>query len=62
MDSTPILAKNVRFSGGDMIVSLMDGKTITIPLVCFPRLVSASQKQLANYELLGDGEGFIGWM
>lgn len=57
MDSTPILAKNVRFSGDEMIVSLMDGRIITVPLVCFPRLVSASQKQLSNYELLGDGEG-----
>ncbi len=57
MDSTPILAKNVRFSGDDMIVSLMNGRTITVPLIWFPRLVSASQEQLAKYELLGDGEG-----
>lgn len=27
MDSRHILAKNVRFSGDDMIVSLMDGRT-----------------------------------
>jgi len=43
-----------------MIVSLVDGRTITVPLLWFPRLVSANQKQLANYELLGDGEG-IHW-
>lgn len=60
MDSRHVLAKNVQFSGDDMIVSLMDGRTITVPLVWFPRLVSASQKQLANNELLGDGEG-IHW-
>ncbi|MBX9894218.1 MAG: DUF2442 domain-containing protein [Nitrosomonas sp.] len=43
-----------------MVVSLIDGRTIAIPLVWFPRLASANQKQLANYELLGDGEG-IHW-
>ena len=60
MDSTPILAKNVRFSGDDMIVSLVDGRTIAVPLRWFPRLATASQKQLVNYELLSDGEG-IHW-
>lgn len=60
MDSRYVLAKNVRFSGDDMTMSLMDGRTITVPLVWFSRLASASQKQLANYELLGDGEG-IHW-
>ncbi|NBQ68429.1 MAG: DUF2442 domain-containing protein [Nitrosomonadaceae bacterium] len=57
---TCALAKNVQFSDDDMIVSLVDGRTITIPLVWFPRLATASQKQLVNYELLGDGEG-IHW-
>ena len=60
MDSRHVLAKNVRFSGDDMIVSLMDGRTITVPLIWFSRLASASQEQLAKYELLGDGEG-IHW-
>lgn len=55
-----VLAKSVQLSGGDMIVSLVDGRTIAVPLVWFSRLSSASQKQLANYELLGDGEG-IHW-
>lgn len=50
------LAKNVQFSDDDMIVSLIDGRTIIVPLVWFPRLAMANQKQLANYELLGDSE------
>ena len=33
---------------------------ISAPLVWFPRLSQATQKQLANWELLGDGEG-IHW-
>lgn len=54
---TCALAKSVRFSDDDMIVSLVDGRTIAVPLVWFPRLATASQRQLVNYELLGDGEG-----
>ncbi|WP_350152321.1 DUF2442 domain-containing protein [Nitrosomonas sp.] len=60
MNKVHALAKSVQFSDGDMIVSLIDGRTIAVPLVWFPRLASASQKQLTNYELLGDGEG-IHW-
>jgi hypothetical protein len=60
MNKMHVLAKSVQFSDNDMIVSLVDGRTIAVSLVWFPRLSSASQKQLANYELLGDGEG-IHW-
>lgn len=60
MNKMHVLAKSVQFSDDDMIVLLVDGRTIAVPLVWFPRLSSASQKQLANYELLGDGEG-IHW-
>jgi len=54
------LAQSVTFTGDDMIVSLVDGRKITVPLVWFPRLASATKEQLENYELLGDGEG-IHW-
>ncbi len=54
------LADKVEFTDDDMIVSLVDGRTITIPLVWFPRLMNATKVQLENYELLGDGEG-IHW-
>ncbi|MCF6346327.1 MAG: DUF2442 domain-containing protein [Thiomicrorhabdus sp.] len=38
-----------------MIVELLDGRTISAPLVWFPRLLQAAQEQLSNWELLGDG-------
>jgi hypothetical protein len=57
---THALAKKVEFTEHDMVVSLVDGRKITIPLVWFPRLVNATKDQLENYELLGDGEG-IHW-
>ena len=54
------LAQTVRFTDHELIVSLVDGRTLTVPLVWFPRLADAAPVQLSQYELLGDGEG-IHW-
>jgi len=54
------LAQDVKCTDDDLIVSLVDGRTVTVPLVWFPRLSNATKKQLENYEILGDGEG-IHW-
>ena len=54
------LARKVEFTEDDLIVSLVDGRKVTVPLVWFPRLARATQAQLENHELLGDGEG-IHW-
>lgn len=43
-----------------MVVSLVDGRTVTVPLVWFPLLAGATMAQLRKYEILGDGEG-IHW-
>ncbi len=53
-------AQNVKCTDTAIIVGLLDGRTITVPLVWFPRLFKASKEQLDNWELLGDGEG-IHW-
>jgi len=53
-------AQDVRCTDIAIIVDLMDGRTISAPLIWFPRLSSASPEQLNNWELLGDGEG-IHW-
>ena len=54
------LASEVTFTDHEFIVSLVDGRTLTVPLEWFPRLTQASKGQLRRYELLGDGEG-IHW-
>lgn len=54
------LAQHVEFTDDDMIVSLLDGRKVTVPLLWFPRLANATRSQLEHYELLGDGEG-IHW-
>jgi hypothetical protein len=53
-------AHNIQCTETSIIVELVDGRTITAPLVWFPNLIKATKKQLENWELLGDGEG-IHW-
>lgn len=54
------LAQNVEFTDHDLIVSLVDGRKVTVPLAWFPRLSNATKSQLDHFELLDDGEG-IHW-
>lgn len=54
------LAQSVEFTDDDLIVSLVDGRKITVPIIWYPRLAAATNTQLQNHELLGDGEG-IHW-
>lgn len=54
------LAQNVQCTDTDLIVELVDGRTISVPLVWFPTLSRARKEQRDNWELLGDGDG-IHW-
>lgn len=38
-------------------VDLFDGRTITVPLVWYPRLLHATPEQRANWQLAGAGFG-----
>ena len=53
-------AYKIKCTDFSLIVELVDGRTISVPLVWFPRLARASKEQRDNWELLGDGEG-IHW-
>jgi hypothetical protein len=53
-------AKGLRFSEDELSVFLADGRTISVPLAWFPRLLHASPQQRRNWEILGDGDG-IHW-
>ena len=39
------------------VIQLIGSRTISAPLVWFPKLSQASKEQLENRELFGDGEG-----
>jgi len=52
--------KNVKFNNDTMSVDLYDGRTITVPLVWYPKLLNAAPKQRSNWESCGGGYG-IHW-
>lgn len=52
--------KNVSFTDDTIIVDLFDGRTITVPLTWYPRLLHATPEQLKNWKIAGAGYG-IHW-
>jgi len=52
--------KDVRFSEDTLSVDLADVRTITVPLVWFPRLLHATAEQRENWQPAGAGFG-IHW-
>lgn len=52
--------KDVHFSEDSLSVDLMDGRTISVPLAWYPRLLHASDTQRRNWKIAGDGFG-IHW-
>ena len=51
---------DVRFDAASLIVDLMDGRTITVPLAWYPRLLHATPEQRMAWEKAGAGYG-IHW-
>lgn len=52
--------KDVRFGDDALIVDLQDGRTISMPLAWYPRLLAATPEQRANWRVAGGGFG-IHW-
>ncbi|MBI4580085.1 MAG: DUF2442 domain-containing protein [Planctomycetes bacterium] len=53
-------AERVEVSDDTLSVDLSDGRTISVPLVWFPRLLHANARERANWRLIGRGQG-IHW-
>ena len=53
-------AQDVKVTDDTLSVDLGDGRTISVPLVWFPRLVNGTPKERNNWRLIGRGEG-IHW-
>ena len=52
--------RDVRLTEDDLSVDLMDGRTITVPLAWYPRLLHATPEQRTHWEISGGGFG-IHW-
>ena len=53
-------AERLTTTDDTLSVDLSDGRTISVPLAWFPRLVHASQEERKNWKLIGKGQG-IHW-
>jgi hypothetical protein len=51
---------NVSFLADSLCVGLMDGRTISVPLAWYPRLLRATEEQRKNWKIAGGGYG-IHW-
>jgi len=47
----------VETTEGELSVRLMDGRTISVPLVWYPRLLHAAEAQRKNWQIAGGGYG-----
>lgn len=48
---------NIFFTEDTMSVDLMDGRSISVPLAWYPKLLSANPKQRETWEIAGAGYG-----
>ena len=52
------LAIGLEVTNDELIVSLADGRKLSVPIAWYPRLVNATPAQRRNWELIGPGVGF----
>ncbi|MDP1745200.1 MAG: DUF2442 domain-containing protein [Bacteroidota bacterium] len=53
-------AQNITITFDALTVDLSDGRSITVPLAWYPRLINASKSELDNWRFVGKGFG-IHW-
>jgi hypothetical protein len=49
-------AENIMVTADTLTVDLSDGRTISVPLAWYPRLMHATPKELKNWRLIGKGQ------
>ncbi|HEX2093205.1 MAG TPA: DUF2442 domain-containing protein [Longimicrobiaceae bacterium] len=54
LETEPIVSQ-VQISGETLTVHLADGRSLSVPLAWFPRLVHATPEELYNWQVIGDG-------
>jgi hypothetical protein len=61
VDQTEARAQHVKVTSDTLTVDLTDGRTISVPLAWFPRLLHASSGERNNWRFIANGEG-IHWI
>ena len=57
IDVSEARAQNVSLTEAALVVELIDGRTITVPLMRYPRLAHGAPEERANWRMIGEGEG-----
>ncbi len=53
-------AENIQCTDDELVIELEDGRTISVPLAWYPRLLYGTPQQRQDWRLIGNGEG-IHW-
>ncbi|MEA3339176.1 MAG: DUF2442 domain-containing protein [Chloroflexota bacterium] len=53
-------ARHVEVTEDTLVVDFTDGRTASVPLAWYPRLLQSSPEERVNWRLIGKGEG-IHW-
>jgi len=53
----PAVAQQVDVTDDALCVDLVDGRTVSVPLAWYPRLLHATPAVRKNWRLIGKGEG-----
>jgi hypothetical protein len=59
LETEPLVTK-ATVTDEKLIVDLADGRSLSVPLAWYPRLLHASPEERQNWQLLGDGDA-IEW-
>jgi|SRR5213594_813745 hypothetical protein len=59
-DISEARAQHVTVTDDVLMVELLDGRTITVPLIWYPRVAHGNQAERSHWRLIGEGEG-IHW-
>jgi hypothetical protein len=54
LEQDPVAVK-VALTVDRLVVELADGRSLTVPLAWYPRLLHGSESERQNWQLLGDG-------
>jgi hypothetical protein len=60
IDFRPAVVETVTVTDEALTVDLSDGRTLSVPLAWYPRLLHGSAAERENWRLIGRGEG-IHW-
>jgi hypothetical protein len=60
LEQDPV-AVNVSFAANRLVIELADGRSFTVPLDWYPRLLHGTESERENWQILGDGYA-IEWL